>query len=303
MNECKIVQDLLPLYAEDLISEETAEFICDHCERCENCGKQMQRCMTYIPEPEENPKVYKKALRKNQFNMICKALLLFVVVVATMYVACTKFDAYMKWKTGKAPVEAVFEAPYGNGKVTLVDWDASGESFGSKNTEGTLIWKMQMDVRQDEHGTGFNISEGAYAKHWENVQVFWAPNGLNFLMTADLLEGGNGIFIESYEQYYDEEGRHYGSSELLPRGYANGFVDVLSNHCMENESFPTGWETIRFSFLEWKDDSETLVLVFETDNFYRGVIDYHFPSDTITAWDVGLKRAPAERLRTDSENK
>lgn len=285
MNECKIVEDLLPLYAEDLVSPETKAFMDAHCAGCDSCEKLMQRCMTSIPAPEEDPKSYKTALRKSQFNMICKALLLFVVVVAVMYAACTKFDAYMKWKTGKAPVEAVIEAPYGNGKVTLVDWDVSGESFGSKNTEGTLIWKKQMDVRQDEYGTGFNISEGAYAKHWENVQVFWAPNGLNFLMTADLLEGGSGIFIESYEQYYDEEGRHYGKSELLPRGYANGFVDVLTAHCKENESFPTGWETIYFMFLTWRDDSETVTFVYETDTGHRGVLDYHFPTDTITDLD------------------
>ena len=35
MNECKIVEDLLPLYAEDLISPESKEFVEEHCAGCE----------------------------------------------------------------------------------------------------------------------------------------------------------------------------------------------------------------------------------------------------------------------------
>ena len=36
-NECKIISDLLPLYAEDMVCEETAEFIKNHLAECENC--------------------------------------------------------------------------------------------------------------------------------------------------------------------------------------------------------------------------------------------------------------------------
>lgn len=282
MNECKIVQDLLPLYAEDLISQETKEFVDDHCESCIACSKMKQRGLVELPETEKAPKEYKKALRKNQINLICKATLLFVLVVAIMYAGCTKLDSYVKWKEGKAPVEAVFDAPVGNGKVTLVDWEASGWRIGGIGNVGTAIWIKQMDVREDEHGTGFNISEGAYTKPWENVQVYWAPDGVDFLMTAELLEGGYAIFIEDYEQWYDEKGRHYSTSKLLPEGSQNGFVDVLTAHCTEMEEFHTGWENIHFTFLTWQEDSETLIFVYETDNGHRGVLDYHFPTDTIT---------------------
>ena len=282
MNECKIVEDLLPLYAEDLISPESKEFVEEHCAGCESCGKILKRTVTEIPATSEDPKAYKSALRKNQFNLICKATLLFVLVVVIMYAGCTKLDSYVKWKEGKAPVEAVFDAPVGNGKVTLVDWEASGWRIGGIDNVGTAIWIKQMDVREDEHSTGFSISEGAYTMPWENVKVYWAPDGVDFLMTADLLEGGYAIFLEDYEQWYDEEGRHHSVSKLLPQGSKNGFVDVLTAHCKELEEFHTDWESIHFTFLEWKEDSETLIFVYETDNGYRGVLDYHFPTDTIT---------------------
>ena len=300
MNECKIVQDLLPLYAEDLISPESKEFVDDHCESCVACSKLMQRCMTSIPAPEEDPKAYKTALRKNQFNLICKAVTLLVVVVIVLYIGCTKFDSYMQWKDGKAPVEAIFEAPYGNGVVTLVDWDKTGQSFGSSSTAGTLIWIKSMDVTGEFLETSYFIGEAAYAEHWENVRIYWAPNGTAFLTTADLLEGGDGIFVYASRSWYDESGGHHSVGGFQPSNQGNGIVDILSAHCKEVVDFPTGWGKINFTFLEWKEDSETLVFVFETDNYYRGVVDYHFPSDTITAWDAGLKREPGERLRTGS---
>ena len=36
-NDCSIVKDLIPLYAESLLSSETEEFICEHCQSCEKC--------------------------------------------------------------------------------------------------------------------------------------------------------------------------------------------------------------------------------------------------------------------------
>ena len=282
MNECKIVQDLLPLYAEELVSGETRNFVENHCAGCESCKKMHQRSVSDIPTAPEDPKAYKKALRKNQFNLICKATLLFLMVLGVLVYGCEKLDSYMKWKEGEAPVEAVIEAPVGNGKVTLVDWDASGQSYGVHDQRGTLIRYSQMDVRQDEYGTGYSINEGTYAKHWENVRVFWSPDGVNFLMTAQLLDGSDVIFLEEYKQWYGEKGQHYSTSKLLPKGYEHGYVDVLTAHCRELEDFPTGWETITVTFLTWKEDCETLVFVYETDNGHRGVLDYHFPSDTIT---------------------
>ena len=33
-NECKIVRDVLPLYLEDMVSEETADFVKEHIAKC-----------------------------------------------------------------------------------------------------------------------------------------------------------------------------------------------------------------------------------------------------------------------------
>jgi hypothetical protein len=46
-NECSIVKDLLPLYAENMTSKDTAEFVKTHLEGCESCRNEYTR----IKEP------------------------------------------------------------------------------------------------------------------------------------------------------------------------------------------------------------------------------------------------------------
>lgn len=36
-NECSIVRDLLPLYAEGMLSEDSAAFVKEHLDTCEEC--------------------------------------------------------------------------------------------------------------------------------------------------------------------------------------------------------------------------------------------------------------------------
>lgn len=51
---CKIIQDLLPLYADGIASEETNEAVREHIAECEECGKIYEK-MTESPEIIESP--------------------------------------------------------------------------------------------------------------------------------------------------------------------------------------------------------------------------------------------------------
>ena len=73
MNECKIVQDLLPLYAEDLISPETKEFVDGHCESCGECRGQRYRMCTSLNQ-EETSLDYKKNIRHSVLRIGCAAI-------------------------------------------------------------------------------------------------------------------------------------------------------------------------------------------------------------------------------------
>lgn len=163
MNECKIVEDLLPLYTEELTNEEAAEFIKNHVENCEHCRKLLGRCKETVPNGEPDGKEFKMVMRKNMINMICRIVVVALLLFGVLYFGATKWFDYLQWWNGRAPVEQVVKAPVGNGEVILV-----------------------------------------------------------------------------------------------------------------------GWETIEFTFHQWLADSETITFVYETDTGIRGLLDYHFPTETIT---------------------
>ena len=55
--ECSIIKDLLPLYVEDMVAEETAQFVKEHIEKCPECRAELENLgkPTNIPRIEANP--------------------------------------------------------------------------------------------------------------------------------------------------------------------------------------------------------------------------------------------------------
>ena len=86
--ECSIVRDLLPLYVEDMVSPETAEFVGEHLKSCETCQAEVQSLRqppdVTPPAQEEHPEAPLRRLqRKLLLKRIQSALLAggFVLVV------------------------------------------------------------------------------------------------------------------------------------------------------------------------------------------------------------------------------
>ena len=53
-NDCSVVKDLIPLYEEGLVSEETKEFIDEHGQSCENCKNLLENLAKSYSEQETN---------------------------------------------------------------------------------------------------------------------------------------------------------------------------------------------------------------------------------------------------------
>lgn len=60
--ECSIVKDLLPLYTEDLVSPETAEYVAAHLESCPTCRAELDA----LKSDEDLPKIEKEASAPTQ---------------------------------------------------------------------------------------------------------------------------------------------------------------------------------------------------------------------------------------------
>ncbi len=93
-NECSIIRDLLPLYAEKMVSSDTAAFVAEHLENCEACRKEYER----TKEPQQTRAVSDaapllKLSRKMKIKRIQTVALTAVFVIALLVSAFAVLDA------------------------------------------------------------------------------------------------------------------------------------------------------------------------------------------------------------------
>jgi len=101
INECSIVRDILPLYLEDMVSEDTAAFIRQHLEKCESCRKELEALksdgdiadVSDEQTDEDNSALLalKKKLRRKKITTIAVTALCIIAAVAL----CVQFYFYM----------------------------------------------------------------------------------------------------------------------------------------------------------------------------------------------------------------
>ena len=92
--ECSIVRDVLPLYFENMVSEDTAVFVKEHLENCSDCAAEFE-CLksgSQIDQAETPPSgndanvitAVKKKIIKRIFKMVAAVCLVFVVLFSAL---------------------------------------------------------------------------------------------------------------------------------------------------------------------------------------------------------------------------
>ena len=99
-NPCKIIQDLLPLYKDDVCSVETKLFVEEHIRTCSLCKSELQQIRDGMAEPhkyrrdEKIAKAVSVAWRKKKRVSTVKgfaiATAIFILVIMLFYVPYTK---------------------------------------------------------------------------------------------------------------------------------------------------------------------------------------------------------------------
>lgn len=283
MNECKIVEDLLPLYAEELVSEETKTFVEHHCAGCEKCEKIRSRAMEPVPKVTVDPKAYQKQLRRDTMKMIAKGVRNTLLIFLTFVILLVGGTVYLSWKGGEFPLEnsyvsEIVHEEYGTFviQIKIADWDNSGYRGSGA---GSVITTRKTKGRVGEAaGTIYRSGE-----HWENVRVYWAPNGMDYLLEADIAGGSRDYFLTDHEF---EEIRP-GVGRLQEICHDRPLKERILYLCKKEEGFPEGWGTVELSFYQWSDDCETVSFIYETDDGFRGLVDFHYSTGTVDVFPAG----------------
>lgn len=121
-NECSIVCDLLPFYAEDMVSEDTAEFVKEHLGNCPTCRAELEKlrkpvqpvAAQHVPDIDAEPlKRLKKALlmEKVQAILCTAAVLLALMLSGLSFLTAPEYFAYSQ--------ELVTVTEGANGEATI----------------------------------------------------------------------------------------------------------------------------------------------------------------------------------------
>lgn len=111
-NECSIVRDLLPLYAESMVSPETASFMEEHLKDCEHCRKEYERLKAPCAVPAQDDAAPLLMLQKKMAAKRLRTIVLTAVfAVALLVSAFAVLDApvYLPYTEELLAVEPVGE--------------------------------------------------------------------------------------------------------------------------------------------------------------------------------------------------
>lgn len=103
-NECNIIRDILPLYIEEIVSEDTVSFVEEHLEKCAACRTELENMKapnaleivaSNTQANDEKPlKAFAKMWNRKKRIVISAfaAILLLVVLLGSCFVSYLKFD-------------------------------------------------------------------------------------------------------------------------------------------------------------------------------------------------------------------
>lgn len=258
MNECNIVKDLLPLYAEDLVSPDSGEFIEKHLASCAECRDTWRRYRKELPAievAEDAAERYQKGLRRDTWKVVQLTLFAWLLVG----VIAMGIFVYCGWEKGDFAKGKLYSSPDGIRSVELVDLDGTG-FFGN---EGSLL--------------KFRFEKGyvnRYAVDWQDLMVHWAPDSQTMLL---VIQNGAG---ERELRIVDHKGELPGGGTqeipgLIPSEEEPDLTQILTDLCAEQ-----GVEAYNFTFRNWSDDSLQIWFDFETAG-NRGSVLYDYKEQRV----------------------
>lgn len=209
---CDIISDLLPLYAEEMVSSDSKKLIETHLEECPNCQKELQdiHVTTDIPIDinVQGFKQIKTKLFQNKFKAVLFSILLTLIVSVTTINYLTKPN-YL---------------PYSEDRVTLTEKE-NGE-FSVSFDES--VSNAQIDKTLSEDGKSYDYTIMTSRAIWN---PFFNHQQANTLLLNPKNESVKSIYYVSANQaidtlIYGVDSNNDGGQLTLPRLFLGTYVKL-----------------------------------------------------------------------------
>ena len=201
MKDCGIVKDLLPLYAEDMASEETTAFVKAHLETCGDCRKAYEEMKAPVEtEPAAPLKTVRKAVKKRGWLIAGVIACLVAALLVGAFARLTK------------PI--VIHSAYEAFESVQID-EKQVRLYPTQNTRL---------MQENETGT---VHIGAYTTLWD----LWTEGPDRFHSYEVNLNGVDAILFEPYDNtdheiLYQREGYPVEAGFALPRLVMNYYFVI-----------------------------------------------------------------------------
>ncbi len=213
-NECNIIRDILPLYAENMVSPDTADFVEEHLKGCASCRKEYERAKEPRPAKEVSDAAPLLHLRRK-----LKAKRIQTVILTALFVTALFVSAF-------AVLDAPIYFPYSEGLVTLKSMNDTEVllTFDEKVTD------FSCTVYEDPYGGDFyycdieawtSLWDEWFAKEQGSLSAAVAVNQMKPIVAMYIPnDGTEDICIARYEpetRELVEENTNYENRVTLPR--------------------------------------------------------------------------------------
>lgn len=195
MNNCNVVRDILPLYAEDMVCGDTRELLEQHLEHCEACRAelaQMRKPAGIVPDTDTAPlEGLRRRLRHRRVQAGLFAAVLALLLAVTVFSALTapNFFPYSE------NLLEIAEGPAGSvvivfdDSVTGYSVHSSFDSERSAEVYRVSAWNTTWDMYADRRGGQNMVVTPAGGV---DVQIYYAQsNG-----SEDILLYGQEVDVE-----------------------------------------------------------------------------------------------------------
>lgn len=223
-NECNIIRDILPLYAENMVSPDTADFVEEHLKGCEACRKEYEQ--TKEPRPAQGLSKAAPLLKLSQKLMVKRIqtiALTAVFVIALFVSAFAVLDApiYLPYSEGLITPEPlsdkgmllVFDEEVTDFNYTVYEDPDGGDFYYCDIEAWTSLWDKWFS-----QGKG-NLLATVTTRHTKPIMAVYVPN-----------DGTENVCIAEYDPNAEnqiEKNADYGNAITLPR-LSLGFYFILA---------------------------------------------------------------------------
>lgn len=224
-NECNIIRDLLPLYAKNMVTSDTADFLEEHLKGCEACRKEYER----TKQPQTGQELSSDAAPLLNLNRKLKVKKVQTIAMTAVFVIALLVSAF-------AVLDAPIYFPYSEELVTLGQLDYEGMLL----TFNKEVTDFSYTVYKDPDGGNLYYCD---IEAWTSLWDKWfsqGKNNLSAVVTTDQTKPILAIYVANDQAEdvcigkYDpkaenkiEKNVDYGNRITLPR-LSLGYYFILA---------------------------------------------------------------------------